>query len=345
MRDIIGITKTMLAFALAFSLLPLAACEKQPLPAKAPVSTMESLVPEKANLMGLVHVTRILDDKDIPDLYRALATREPGAPPTLEAALQRMESQTGINPRDFDEAVMFGEMSSLLNAGGGSNGIPYAGVILKGRIGKDLVKNIVSQWGLKAKPVAYQGYELYVSQNDAVAVAVVAEDFIAIGSSQALKEVMDVRQGAGRPISGKVYDAFRALPDGLVRLSSTVPPELLRSIPSQKPPGIPGGELTDRLYSSMYVSIRDLDLFTLVLGKDKDRFVVDTALLFNNKGSSGNLGGPLKAAVTMGKLAPGLPKAVKILLSNMSLKTEDFLLTIQLSLTPQEIVEAATSRQ
>ena len=83
------------------------------------------LVPQKANVMGHIELSQIIEDEDIVQVYEALP-KEAGDPQTVEEALAVAIEMTGLDLRDFEQAWVF---SYISDAAGQAE---YFGAMLKG---------------------------------------------------------------------------------------------------------------------------------------------------------------------------------------------------------------------
>ena len=69
------------------------------------------LVPQKANMIGLIDLSQIISDEDIAELY--------------DEALDLAMEEIGLDLRDFREGLMFGEVSEA------TGDMDYFGIMVK----------------------------------------------------------------------------------------------------------------------------------------------------------------------------------------------------------------------
>jgi predicted small lipoprotein YifL len=106
-----------LFFVLTF-LLALTACGSA-----GPGAALKDLVPAEANLIAQVQVSEILQDPDLATLYDQ-TPKNPGDPQTFQELLVQTQEETGIDFRQFNTAILFGDIT---------RDNEYFGVIAQGR--------------------------------------------------------------------------------------------------------------------------------------------------------------------------------------------------------------------
>ena len=124
-----------------------------------PEATDMGLVPRDANLIANIQVSKIINDQDLIDAYDK-AEKELGRPQTVEEALNEVVENTGVDLRDFSEAIVFADVTTLEQA-------EYLGFIIKGTFdAKQFVGNIEEKTGEKFTASGYRDYELYVDEGE-----------------------------------------------------------------------------------------------------------------------------------------------------------------------------------
>ena len=68
------------------------------------------LVPEDANLVAGAQIEEILEDPHLRRTYDK-APKPPDMPKTAEEGLSLLERETGVDLRDFSQAILFGDLS------------------------------------------------------------------------------------------------------------------------------------------------------------------------------------------------------------------------------------------
>ncbi len=80
-----------------------------------PGLTAIELVPQDANLIASIQISEIISDQDLRDAYDEFE-KEPGQPQTIEEALDELVGEIGIDLRDFSEAVIFADITTIEQA-------------------------------------------------------------------------------------------------------------------------------------------------------------------------------------------------------------------------------------
>ena len=126
---------------------------------KAPETELTAieLVPQDANLIAEIQVSKILNDKDLRDAY-AKAEKEPGQPQTVDEALEELVEESGIDLRDVSNAVIFADMTTM-------NVEEYLGMIVEGTFNeKQFIDNIEQEMEEEFTTSDYKGYTLYIDE-------------------------------------------------------------------------------------------------------------------------------------------------------------------------------------
>lgn len=196
---------------------------------KSSISTETLLVPGRADGVAKVKVAEILNDEDIADLYARYAVTDPYAPQTLRLALDEFKEETGIDLRYFDEAVVFGDLSTLETA------IPYYGAIVQCNVPVGYFFDTFCQLtDTDFETEKYDGCKIYTLDGE-VSIVFLNKELIAIGPQNAVKDVIDVGLGKAKPISGELYELYAAFDNPLFRGACKVPWAVAKEIPSDWP--------------------------------------------------------------------------------------------------------------
>ena len=204
----------------AFALLP--AC-------RAPKLNIIDLVPQ-CDLVGNVQVARLIDEQAIRDAYEQ-TEKPPEMPQTFEEALDWVEQETGVNVRDFTQAVMFGDLFANED---------YFGFIAEGSFNEaKLVSALEQSIGAKLDRLEYKGYTLYVME-ELMALTFLDSGTLVIGAVEAVKDVIDVKEGDAARLSGGVLEIYDALGDVALKVALGLPAGVLEgmaeeALPSELP--------------------------------------------------------------------------------------------------------------
>lgn len=270
---------------LLVSMITLTGCTATP--GKPPESTqIPPAVPQRANFLAEVELAEIINDEDFAELYREVAAQESTLPETLDAALDEVQRETGINLRDFTHVIVFADALALLESMESSQdnaGPDYWGALVEGTLDEDsFIDSIESKLGKKLVTSSYQSFTIYVLQDtrepdEAFSMAFPASGQMVIGTALAVRDVIDVTVGLEEPISGTVYDLYDQLGDALIKLASSVPESLTEQIPAE----MPIGPITLSL-----LCFRDIDSATLNLTKSEAIANTELCLVFSNEDSA-----------------------------------------------------------
>lgn len=182
------------------------------------------MVPERANLLGQVNLTKILTDEDLTALYDK-APKDPGNPQTFEEALDNLKDDYDIDLMDFNEIIFFTDTSESADAEDTTN---FA-LIVKGTFDKDdllaAIEDAATEGETELESTDYKGYELHVFEDEDGAFVFLSDEMLVIGTMEWVKDVIDVANGDGKALSGMVLDTYNDLGDTLVKMAvETVEP-------------------------------------------------------------------------------------------------------------------------
>lgn len=197
-----------------------------------PAITAIDLVPQQANFVASIQISRILSDADLIAAYNE-AAKGRDQPQTFDELLNQVEEATGIDPRDFSEAVIFGDTESL-----GESGAQYLGAIVTGTFDTEaLIESIEQAIGEEMTTTDYKGYQIYsiTIDSDEAALCFLSDDSFVCGSVAAVKDVIDVKEGAPC-LSGPIAEAYDSLGDVWIKAAAEVPEEAMAQIPEAEIP-------------------------------------------------------------------------------------------------------------
>ncbi len=239
---------------------------------KSSISTETLLVPGRADGVAKVKVAEILNDEDIADLYARYAVTDPYAPQTLRLALDEFKEETGIDLRYFDEAVVFGDLSTL------ETGTLYCGAIVECNIpAKYFFEAFCQLTDTDFETEKYDGYKIYTLDGE-VSIVFLNKELIAIGPQNAVKDVIDVGLGKAKPISGELYELYAALGNPLYKGACKVPWAIGKEIPPDWPP--------DEERSVDVRPLRDVGMVGVVLDKNGSAMNAQIQLHFRSSASA-----------------------------------------------------------
>ncbi len=319
---------------LLVAMVALAGCSTaQPSP---PPTQIPPAAPQRADLLCKIELAKIIDDEDFAELYQVIAAQDADMPQTLDAALDKVEYETGIDPRDFTEAVVFANTTALLQAmesPEGSGSLPYCGALVEGNLDESsFIRSIEEKTEQTLKRSDYQGCTIYTlatldSEAGVLSIAFLADGQFVIGTRQAVKDVIDVTAGLQEPISGDVFDLYSQLGNALIKVASRVPESLTEQIPDE----IPLGPINVSLRS-----FRDINYATLTLTKNEAIINTEVHLEFTNEDSAKTSEQLLWTGIKAGKYQVSDPD-VKELLSKVRTSRSGSSVSLTLAQTMSEI--------
>jgi len=177
------------------------------------------LVPEGADMIVGIKISEAISKWD---LYSAVE-EEPGMSEQVEGAMGEFVGQTGVDPREVKDVVLFTDMATMETS-------EYMGFIMSGNFGDgDLVDGIEEETEMEFTQSEYGGFTLYTDRHEEGAVVVLSKKLIIIGSVSAVKDCIDVVGGKVKRVSGVVMDTYNSLGDAIVRLAMVVPEDVKES--------------------------------------------------------------------------------------------------------------------
>lgn len=259
--------KVVPLFLVLALLLPVA-CSTTPASTADPIK----LVPHEVNIMGYVDVGKGLTDEVLPRTY-ALLPRDPDDPQTLDAALDEIAVQVGLEVERFRECWFFGDASDMAKRGG------YFGIIVKGDFTAiELLDPIGVAVGEHLKPISYGGHTIHTFGTEEWGISLLDNDTFVAGGMALVKDVISIEEGHKAGLSGKLLDEYSGLGNGLFRVASIVPE------------GLRGGvkEHLEKLVPlPLDVSaIADMETAGVILNLEAQSLTVDSKFCFTNDDSA-----------------------------------------------------------
>ncbi len=291
------------------------------------VTTPIGLVPTKANLVGQVDLSKILQDKDLTGIYDKVP-KNISYPQTFDDALTQLKDQYNIDLKSFQEGVFFGDISGSTEQGN------YSGVIVKGAFNKsDLITAIQSAAGMELSTIKYKDYEIYTDESGGAAIAFLGDNMFVMGAMQPVKDVIDVKKGDGSALSGTVLDTYNKLGDALIKVAVAVPP------------GVAEGQLGE----SASQILGDLSAFDKVksvgmtLSKNNESVALDVKLCCADSDSAQSIEQSIDGLITLVKFLMAMSEdqqqnqALDTLLNKVEVVRSDSCVNITITATLAEI--------
>ena len=277
------------------------------------------LVPQNANFIADVQLGKIINDQEFRNAYAA-EKKSPQKPQTVDAALDKVVQETGVDLRNISRGVVFGDVNNL-----GRD--YYLGVIVEGTFNQ---ATFISNFETKAKEKFtvsdYKGYKLYTSQDGQSNLAFLSDGMLLFGSTKAVKDIIDVSKGDSTRVSGQVLNMYNQM-DGTLFRAAFIVPESGRKELSQAPvSGVPFS----------FKPFADTDLIGFAMSKDAQLATLQVNLHFISSTSAGDARDTLSGAFTSLK-GMSLSSDVKDLLGKIVVTTSGSTLTLTLKATLSQI--------
>lgn len=203
----------LLLVVLLLAVFPLAGCSNSSVVVTDPIK----LVPDKANLIGVIDITSILQDKNLTGIYDT-TPKDTSYPQSFYDALFKLKDEYNIDLMGFQEGLFFAEVSGSADQGN------YSAAIMEGTFNEsDLISAIQSVSGTELSTITYKDYKIYTDESQGSAIAFLNANTLVIGEMQPVKDVIDVKVGDAKALSGGVLDTYNKLGDALIKLAISVP--------------------------------------------------------------------------------------------------------------------------
>lgn len=302
-------------------LIPITGCQKSTL-------TAIELVPQGANFVASIHIERILNDQNIRDTYNE-AEKEPGQPQTWDEVLEKIVEETGIDPADFAQAVVFMDITTMEQN-------QYIGAIVEGTFEEEpFIDNIEEQMGEKLNTRAYEDNTLYIDDNEEFTMAFLSEEMLLVGTEKAVKDIIDVNNGDRKSISGPVLDTYEQLGDALIKLALELPEEAQEALTEEA--GLGGMPIS-------FEPFQDIDVIGLALDKVQETLSIWIETHFLSAESAQDAGDTISGAINLFKGLLTDPE-IKGLLEKIEVTVNEAWLTIAFSIELSEIQEMIENLQ
>ena len=287
---------------------------------KAPESTAINFVPEHANLIASIQVSQIVNDQDLRKAYDK-AKKGPGQPQTVDEALDKLIEETGIDYRDFSEAVVFAELTKWEQE-------EYLGIIAEGTIDKNqFIDNVKEKSGEEFTTSDYKGYQLYINEKTDIGIASLTDRMLLLGTTKAVKDAIDVSKGDRKQASVTILDTYNRLGDALIKLAFEFPQEAREALTE---------DITPAEVPISLEPLANIDIFGLALSKEADTLSIQINPHFLSKDSAEDARDALNGTISLFKGILQEPE-IKELLGKIAVTVTDSWVSITFEITLSEI--------
>jgi len=287
---------------------------------KAGELTAIELVPQDANLIGNIQVSKIINDQDLRNAYNK-AKKEPGQPQTAEEGLNELVKETGIDLRYFSQAVVFADIATLEQA-------RYLGFIVEGTFNeKQFIESIGEKRAEEFSISDYKDYKLYIDEKEEFGIAFLSDSMLLLGTTKAVKDVIDVSKGDRQPISGITLDTYNRLGNALIKCAFEFPEEARKALTEELVP------------SEIPISLEpfaNIDVVGFTLNKELQTITIQIDPHFLSADSAQDAKDTLSGAISLFRGILQVPEQ-KELLGKIEVSVTDSWLTIAFEITLSEI--------
>jgi hypothetical protein len=299
------------------------------------------MVPQRADIVAQITLGDILDDAAIESLYARLP-KDTSDPQTLEEGLATVINETGIDPRDLEEVLIFSDTSS------GTGDQSYIGAIAAGTFTEDsFITDIEESTENSFQSFDYKGYKMYTDEGRQWALAFLNDNTFVMGDLEPVEDVIDVRVGDEPALAGDVLEKYNRLDSALVKLATNIAPEYTQ------------GAL-DEAYSLLPVpidlsAVADLEIAGLTIDREEESIALDLELCFSSAQSAEDVKGFISIVqwvIQMPEILAEIPGDIDVpeeglaflteLLDRIEVEVADSCLLINITMTLDEIEQLYT---
>ncbi len=277
-------------------------------------------IPQRANLVASIQINEILTDEDLIAAYND-AEKEPNMPQTVDEAMDQIIDETGIDPRDFSEAVIFGDNETF------DSEDLYLGAIVKGTLDEAALLDSIEQAAdIEMTTFIHHGYEVYsyTSSDNPLCLCFLTEDTLVIGNCDAIRDAIEVAVGYAPTISGPVADTYTSFGDVMIKVAMEIPPELMEDIPEDEVP----------VDSEM---LENIEVVGASLDKVGENISLQVKVCFSSAGLAAAFHTLLQGAITFIPLSEDVPPEAVDMLSKIDVTRTGPCTTASLTATMEEI--------
>lgn len=172
------------------------------------------LVPQDANFIGDVQIERIINDPDFQNAYNQ-SPKSGDEPATWDAALAKLTAETGLDLHQFNDALIFGDVTRAST---------YFCGIAQGTFDEtQFMENIKVKSGSEFTTTSYKGYNLYIEDGETATFAFLGKSTLLFGTTQSVKDAIDVSKGDRNRLSGQVLDTYNGLGTAIAKAALLIP--------------------------------------------------------------------------------------------------------------------------
>ena len=276
------------------------------------------VVPQKSDLLVQMDLSGLLDEEgEFSELLDSVAD-DPDEMKKVEDVLEIIGG--------LEEGLLFAYTSNAAQNGENT----YSGVIVKGTfVENDLVLDIEAASEMNLESVGYKDYKIFTDADRTFGLAFISSDAFVMGDMNAVKDVIDVKEGAEPAVSGDVLSIYNSLSDGLVKLAMSVPPGLIEEQSGN-----------DLGLSIEYAdSFSDIETVGLTFDSDKGDVSIEARVCLGSKDSAEDVKESIESMITLLEMfsTGDDGDALAALVDKLHLTVDGDCLDISFEATSQEI--------
>lgn len=253
---------------------------------EAEISDLLQLVPPKANLLASANIADLLADEEIASFYDEM-DKETDDAQSIEEAFE-----DALGTADIEEAILFVDLTDIpdtgelteniddealldMELGWELGGDSYGGLIIIGNFQEDAVlSSIESEQEIVLATTSHKDYAIHYDEESAI--TFLQDDVFVMGSLQAVKDVIDVKEGDQSSVRGDVLDKYNELGDTLFKLAALIPSEVMEE----------DTEDDDDMMSLEATGLKEMESIALSVDKRGSTFPIAIELCFSNTDSA-----------------------------------------------------------
>jgi hypothetical protein len=183
-------------------------------------------VPSGSTAMMDMNLQEFFDDDGLRRILEASAQSGTGAGMGLEAQMDQVQNDMGVDPRQVSGMIGFGDSAESM--GGGTDvdleSDAYGGTIVWSELSREAVVSLIEDNVTGSVTESdYEGTTLYTAGETGQVTAYVGDGTVVAGSEAAVTDVIDLVGGSGEAISGEVRSVYESTQDGPAQFALQFP--------------------------------------------------------------------------------------------------------------------------
>jgi hypothetical protein len=188
----------------------------------APVERGPDSVPEQSSSIFQIDFEEMRTNEDI---KRVMEANMEGEASSFEESMDEFESEQGVDPRDVSMLVGFADSDDSMGSFDTTvSADSYGGAVAWTNLSSDeLVTAVQENSEASFSESTYSGTTLYTDDESGQVFAALGGGVFVAGNEQAVKDVVDLSQGSGSAVSGKLRSSFTGTREAPIRFALEIP--------------------------------------------------------------------------------------------------------------------------